>query len=113
MSMITTSAWVRRGVAAQFPTKYEINEEEMNRISKLARMQLEDAKGELKAAQDADEDMQEDEDAKETGAMEDDSKKTESEKKPYFSLPLFCAFDDRPMHVLTYLVATAKTRMTT
>ena len=51
MSMITTSAWVRRGVAAQFPTKYEIDENEMSRISKLARMQLEDAQGDLSAAQ--------------------------------------------------------------
>lgn len=49
-SMITTTAWVRRGVAAQFPTKYEIDEEEMGRISKLARMQLEDAKEDLDAA---------------------------------------------------------------
>ncbi|PYI03772.1 rRNA processing protein Pwp1 [Aspergillus sclerotiicarbonarius CBS 121057] len=74
MSMITTSAWVRRGVAAQFPTKYEINEEEMDRISKMARMQLEDAQGDLKAAQD--EAMEEDDDKKEGGddAMEDDSK---------------------------------------
>jgi periodic tryptophan protein 1 len=51
MSMITTTAWVRRGVAAQFPTKYEIDEVEINRISQLARMQLEDAKSGLKTAQ--------------------------------------------------------------
>lgn len=38
-------------MAAQFPTKYEIDENEMSRISKLARMQLEDAKGDLGAAQ--------------------------------------------------------------
>lgn len=67
MSMITTSTWVRRGVAAQFPTKYEIDESEMNRISKLAKMQLEDAQGDLSAAQtegkekeDGDEKMDED-----------------------------------------------------
>lgn len=51
-SMITTTTWVRRGVAAQFPTKYEIDEAEMGRISKLARMQLEDAKDDMNAAQD-------------------------------------------------------------
>lgn len=51
-SMITTTAWVRRGVAAQFPSKYEIDEEEMGRISKLARMQLEEAQEGLSAAQD-------------------------------------------------------------
>lgn len=79
MSMITSSAWVRRGVAAQFPTKYEIDEEEMGRISELARMQLEDAKGDLKAAQEGNEDDDEamDEDNKESGtdAMEKGSEK--------------------------------------
>ncbi|EAW08443.1 rRNA-processing protein PWP1 [Aspergillus clavatus NRRL 1] len=76
-SMITATAWVRRGVAAQFPTKYEIDEEEMNRISKLAKMQLEDAQGELSAAREGkdkeDEDM--DEDKKEGGqdSMEEDT----------------------------------------
>lgn len=56
-SMITTTTWVRRGVAAQFPIKYEIDEAEINRISEIARMQLEDAKGDLKAAkEDADAD---------------------------------------------------------
>ncbi|OKL59455.1 hypothetical protein UA08_05125 [Talaromyces atroroseus] len=66
-SMITTTAWVRRGVAAQFPTKYEIDEEEINRISEIARLQLEDAKGDLDAAREEknDEDaMDEETDAK-------------------------------------------------
>ncbi|KAG2412026.1 hypothetical protein HFD88_009582 [Aspergillus terreus] len=82
MSMITTSAWVRRGVAAQFPTKYEIDEEEMNRISKLARMQLEEAQGDLKAAQEA-EDEQMEEDTKEGDAMDDskDEKEKPTESK--------------------------------
>jgi periodic tryptophan protein 1 len=69
-SMITTTTWVRRGVAAQFPTKYEIDEAEINRISEIARLQLEDAKGDLKAAQkhdDADDAMDED-------GMEENSK---------------------------------------
>ncbi|CAI7677621.1 WD repeat-containing protein [Penicillium manginii] len=73
-SMITTTAWVRRGVAAQFPTKYEIDEEEMSRISKLARMQLEEAKEGLSAAQD--EAM--DEDDKEEESTEDAGEKKES-----------------------------------
>ena len=80
MSMITTSAWVRRGVAAQFPTKYEINEEEMDRISKLARMQLEEAQGDLKAAQE-DEEMEEDKKEVADDAMEDDSKEEEKVEK--------------------------------
>ncbi|KAN0080920.1 WD40-repeat-containing domain protein [Elaphomyces granulatus] len=52
MSMITTTTWVRRGVSAQFPTKYEIDEGEIQRISKLARIQLEDARRDLSAVQD-------------------------------------------------------------
>ncbi|KAI1947727.1 rRNA-processing protein [Ophidiomyces ophidiicola] len=50
VSMITSTAWVRRGVAAQFPEKYELDEDEINRISELARVQLEDAKTDLKTA---------------------------------------------------------------
>lgn len=81
-SMITTTAWVRRGVAAQFPTKYEIDEEEMNRISKLARMQLEEAQDDLSAAKagktdDGEDDAAMDEDSKEADTMEEeDEKKT-------------------------------------
>ncbi|CAI7642026.1 unnamed protein product [Penicillium palitans] len=69
-SMITTTTWVKRGVAAQFPTKYEIDEAEMGRISKLARMQLEDAKDDMNAAQEGSGDEADD-------AMEDDT-----EEKP-------------------------------
>ncbi|KAJ6093414.1 hypothetical protein N7486_008703 [Penicillium sp. IBT 16267x] len=82
-SMITTTAWVRRGVAAQFPTKYEIDEEEMNRISKLARMQLEDAKEDMNAAQGEDTAMDEektDEDVME-GAEEKETSKEGAEAK--------------------------------
>jgi len=76
-SMITTTTWVRRGVAAQFPTKYEIDEEEMERISKLARMQLEEAQGGLKAAREEAEKEDDDDEGKEKtdGAMDEDDAK--------------------------------------
>jgi periodic tryptophan protein 1 len=51
MSMVLATTWVRRGVAAQFPTKYEIDEAELGRISELARIQLEDAQDDLNVAQ--------------------------------------------------------------
>jgi periodic tryptophan protein 1 len=54
MSMVLATTWVRRGVAAQFPTKYDIDEAELSRISRLAILQLEDAQEDLEAAQDAD-----------------------------------------------------------
>lgn len=51
MSMTLATTWVRRGVAAQFPTKYQVDEAELSRISKLARLQLEDAQEDLANAQ--------------------------------------------------------------
>ncbi len=47
MSMITASLWVPRGAAATFPEKYDVDEDELARISKLAKLQLEDAKEDL------------------------------------------------------------------
>ncbi|KAI9741129.1 MAG: hypothetical protein M1834_002842 [Cirrosporium novae-zelandiae] len=51
MSMITATTWVPRGFAAQFPTKYQIDDAELERISELAKIQLEDAKEDLEEAQ--------------------------------------------------------------
>jgi periodic tryptophan protein 1 len=51
MSMITATSWVPRGFAAPFPTKYDFDDDEYERISKLAKLQLDDAKEELEDAQ--------------------------------------------------------------
>ena len=51
MSMITATAWVPRGFAAPFPSRYQFDEDEYERISKLANQQLEDAKEDLREAQ--------------------------------------------------------------
>ena len=53
MSMITASLWVARGAAASFPEKYTIDEDEVARISKLAKLQLEDATEDLDNARGA------------------------------------------------------------
>jgi len=45
--MITATTWVPRGFAAPFPSRYQFDEDEYERISKLANLQLEDAKEEL------------------------------------------------------------------
>jgi len=50
MSMITATAWVPRGFAAPFPSKYVFDDDEYERISKLAKLQLDDAKEELEEA---------------------------------------------------------------
>lgn len=72
-SMITTTTWVRRGIAAQFPTKYEIDEDEINRISELAKLQLEDAKGDLKAAEETAAQEEEDADEDDDDVMEEEA----------------------------------------
>jgi periodic tryptophan protein 1 len=51
MSMITATTWVPRGYAAAFPTKYVFDDEEYGRITKLAKLQLEDAEEDLVEAQ--------------------------------------------------------------
>ncbi|KAF7959573.1 hypothetical protein EAE96_001189 [Botrytis aclada] len=51
MSMITATAWVPRGFAAPFPTKYTFDEEEFQRIADLAKLQLDDANDDLEEAQ--------------------------------------------------------------
>ncbi|KAF5341629.1 hypothetical protein D9611_001467 [Ephemerocybe angulata] len=49
-SLISAVAWVRRGVAQQHPTKYVLDDQELDRVSKLARIELEDARMELERA---------------------------------------------------------------
>ena len=50
MSMITASVWVPRGAAANYPIKHDVDETELSRISKLAKLQLEDANEDLDEA---------------------------------------------------------------
>ncbi|KAL1737646.1 hypothetical protein HDZ31DRAFT_22327, partial [Schizophyllum fasciatum] len=52
-SLISSLAWVRRGVAAQHPTKYVLDDTELERVSALARIELEDARTELERAHEA------------------------------------------------------------
>ena len=54
--MITASTWVPRGVAAAYPIKYDVDENELARISKLAKLQLDDAKADLVKANNEHED---------------------------------------------------------
>lgn len=57
MSMITAATWVPRGSAAAYPKKYDVDENELARISKLAKLQLEDAKADFDNANTGREDM--------------------------------------------------------
>ncbi|KAF9778930.1 transducin family protein/WD-40 repeat family protein [Thelephora terrestris] len=51
--LISSLAWVRRGAAQQHPQKYLLDDHELQRVSALARIELEDAKAELQRAQEA------------------------------------------------------------
>lgn len=52
-SLISSVAWVRRGVSAQHPNKYILDDNELERVSALARIELEDARVELERAHEA------------------------------------------------------------
>ncbi|KAF8183370.1 WD40-repeat-containing domain protein [Pholiota molesta] len=49
-NLISAAAWVRRGVSAQHPQKYVLDDKELQRVSALARIELEDARVELERA---------------------------------------------------------------
>lgn len=52
-NLISAVSWVRRGVAEQHPSKYVLDDKELERVSTLARIELEDAKLELERAHEA------------------------------------------------------------
>jgi len=54
--MLSSSTWVPRGFASEFPEKYELDDEEMERINKLAQLEINDAKEGIKNAEEDDED---------------------------------------------------------
>ncbi|WFD36909.1 rRNA-processing protein [Malassezia cuniculi] len=65
--MISSLAWIARGKAARHPTKYNVDDSELERVSKLANVELSEAAAQLAAAQQDDdgwvdeEEMEEDE----------------------------------------------------
>lgn len=73
MSMVTSTTWVPRGFAAPFPTKYNFDEDEFERIAALAKLQLEEAQEELDEAQ---------ENEAEAKKAEKSAKKSETKSKP-------------------------------
>lgn len=83
-SMITATAWVPRGHAAAFPTKYNMDDEEYSRIAKLAKLELDDAKDDLEKAREKlnkvnmgkDEEVEDDDDAEEDSGSDSDEDET-------------------------------------
>lgn len=58
--MISSAAWVARGFAARHPRKHELDEAELERVSRLTNIELNDANQQLAAAKKADGDGWED-----------------------------------------------------
>lgn len=52
-SLISAVSWVKRGISVQQPTKYVLDDKELERVSALARIELEDARTELERAHEA------------------------------------------------------------
>ncbi|KAF8217851.1 WD40-repeat-containing domain protein [Mycena galopus ATCC 62051] len=52
-SLISAVSWVKRGVAAQNPPKYVLDDKELERVSALSRVEKEDARIELERAHEA------------------------------------------------------------
>lgn len=75
-SMITAAQWVRRGFAAPFPTKYDLDETEYERIAELAKLQLDDAEEDLREVQE-----EEEGDKKKSSTVHDEKMDVEDSEK--------------------------------
>ncbi|KAJ8519064.1 hypothetical protein ONZ45_g3969 [Pleurotus djamor] len=71
-NLISAVSWVRKGAAAQHPAKYVLDDKELERVSTLARIELEDAKVELERAHEAAKIMSKRDDEDEGDVVDDD-----------------------------------------
>lgn len=55
--MISATKWVPRGYATEFPVKYAMNDEELERLSEMAKLKIEEAKEDMEDIEDADEEQ--------------------------------------------------------
>ncbi len=89
MSLITATAWVPRGFAAQFPKKHDFDEAEVERIADLAKLQLDDAKQDLDEARNGvklSEDPEENECKEKNGVLASKSKGCVRQQAEYYGL---------------------------
>ncbi|KAG8954407.1 hypothetical protein FRC04_011734 [Tulasnella sp. 424] len=78
--LISCTAWVARGVAAAHPHTYEVDEKELERISAIAQLNIDEAKAELDEANAAAEDFKDiSSDAEETEEVIEDDKASADE----------------------------------
>jgi hypothetical protein len=81
-SLISAVAWVRKGVSAQHPHKYVLDDKELERVSALARIELEDARVELERAHEAAKTMGRGGEGEEADDQEDEDNWVESVCSP-------------------------------
>lgn len=84
-SLISAVAWVRRGVSSQQPHKYVLDEKELERVSALARIELEDARVELERAHEAAKTMGRGGEGEEADDQDDEDNWVESVDFPIFA----------------------------
>ncbi|KAI0067268.1 WD40 repeat-like protein [Artomyces pyxidatus] len=70
-NLISSVSWVKRGVSATHPAKYVLDDKELERVSALARIELEDARVELERAHAAAKSMGQGVDEDDAGDAED------------------------------------------
>lgn len=71
-SLVSSVAWVKRGISARSPAKYVLDDKELERVSHLAHIELEDARVELQKAHEAAKAMDRPSEAMEDDAGEDE-----------------------------------------
>lgn len=87
--MISATKWVPRGYATEFPVKYTMDDEELERLSELAKLKIEEAKNEMEDIEDA---TEQDVEALEEKAKLDEEIDNDPELKEFG----FDTYDDEP-----------------
>jgi periodic tryptophan protein 1 len=78
-NLISAVAWVKRGVTIQHPQKYVLDDKELQRVSTLARIELEDARVEMERAHKAAQEMGKGDEGDEVDDISKDGKDVEEE----------------------------------
>lgn len=81
--MLSSTTWVPRGFASEFPEKYELDDEEMERINELAQLEIADAKSGIKALEEDGEELTAEDQAKVASKKLQDQTEVDDDLKEY------------------------------
>jgi len=79
--MISSTCWIPRGKSLQHPKKYDLDEDELKRVSTLANLHFDDAKAQLEHAQKMAQDMKSGNDNWEDEEEDEDDNEEEEEEE--------------------------------